>query len=166
MTHANPRFPVAMPKSRGGAVIGCLTVLITAGLIVQGCNALFGIEDSSPPATNPTPTTVTTAPAVGTITPIPTPTPTRTRKPKPPPDLDDDGIPDRKDRDADGDGVRKSADQDDRDSDVGRPEPEPEPEPEPAVGNAHPGGFCGNEGATGMASNGRMYTCRGGHWRR
>lgn len=32
--------------------------------------------------------------------------------------------------------------------------------------SAHPGGFCGNPGAVGIASNGRTYVCRGGHWRR
>lgn len=30
----------------------------------------------------------------------------------------------------------------------------------------HPGGWCHVPGVTGVASNGRSYTCRGGHWRK
>lgn len=41
----------------------------------------------------------------------------------------------------------------------------PRPEPAP-LARAHPGGFCGTPGAVGIASNGRTYTCLGGHWRR
>lgn len=37
--------------------------------------------------------------------------------------------------------------------------------PRLAVG-VHPGGFCGDPGAVGTASNGCVYVCRGGHWRR
>jgi hypothetical protein len=37
---------------------------------------------------------------------------------------------------------------------------EPAPAPAPA-GNVHPGGFCSAPGATGVADNGRTYTCGG-----
>ncbi|GAA3888007.1 hypothetical protein GCM10022381_32420 [Leifsonia kafniensis] len=40
------------------------------------------------------------------------------------------------------------------------PEPAPAPAPAPAV-NVHPGGFCSNPGETGVADNGRTYTCGG-----
>jgi hypothetical protein len=46
------------------------------------------------------------------------------------------------------------------------PEPEPAAEPEPApapapAGNVNPGGFCSSPGETGVADNGRTYTCGG-----
>jgi hypothetical protein len=148
-------------KNNGSTVGGCL-ILVVLGLIVAGCNTLFGIGDNAVPA-------VPVVPAVVVTTPV------ATLSASPIADLDEDGIADRRDNDADGDGVRRSVDLDDRDPDKGKPkpqptrerEPAPDPEPEPApVPNVHPGGFCGSPGAVGIADNGRTYICRDGHWRR
>jgi hypothetical protein len=130
---------------------------LIAALVVSGCQALFAGDALSPSPTI-TPEIVTSAPAQ-TEDPID--------------DLDGDGIEDALDDDADGDGVPRDKDRDDEDPEKGKrkpkpkpkPEPEPEVEPEP-VANAHPGGFCGTPGAVGIASNGRTYVCRDGHWRR
>ncbi|MEV4562624.1 hypothetical protein AB0K12_02505 [Nonomuraea sp. NPDC049419] len=146
---------------------GCL---IVAGLVMAGCSALFGGDDEPRRAAvlGPTPVTAyTSSPAPSEPTWAAESTPT----PKPRPDLDRDGIADRYDDDKDGDGVTKGRDLDDRDSDRGRRPPERTPKPQPVrepapLTRAHPGGFCGSSGAVGVASNGRTYTCLGGHWRR
>ncbi|MFG2077473.1 hypothetical protein [Nonomuraea maritima] len=165
---------------------GCLIVV---AVVMVGCSALLGGNDpKSAAVATPTPVTTPTSPRTtqeptytSTRTPAeptgtpheptwtaePPPTPTR----KPLPDLDRDGIADRYDNDKDGDGVVKTRDLDDRDPDRGRrppkrtPEAQPVREPAPPA-RAHPGGFCGSPGAVGVASNGRTYTCLGGHWRR
>ncbi|MEV0391339.1 hypothetical protein [Nonomuraea sp. NPDC050643] len=145
---------------------GCGCLLVTVLLIIGGCNVLFGGGATPAPA-----------PAIATTTPVPaTTTPTVTRQPEAIDDLDEDGIEDRRDTDADGDGVTRATDRDDQDPSKGKrkpkrtPTPKPtraEPKSEPApLAKAHPGGFCGTPGAVGVASNGRTYVCRAGHWRR
>lgn len=46
-----------------------------------------------------------------------------------------------------------------------RPKPKRAAAPRSAI-LVHPGGFCGNSGAVGVAKNGRTYVCRDRHWRR
>ncbi|MET8861534.1 hypothetical protein ABZW11_01130 [Nonomuraea sp. NPDC004580] len=149
---------------------GALGCLIIVGVVMAGCSALFGGDDDTGPAAVADPTPITTytsspTPSESTRTSEPTLTP------EPLPDLDHDGIADRYDHDKDGDGVTKGRDLDDRDPDRGRRPPKRTPKPQPVrepapLARAHPGGFCGSSGAVGVASNGRTYTCLGGHWRR
>ncbi|MFI7131543.1 hypothetical protein ACIBQ1_38105 [Nonomuraea sp. NPDC050153] len=150
-------MPRAKTATTRDQVKGCGCLIVTALLIVGGCNSLFGSDQPSP-----------AAPAVPSMF---TPTPAMTWQAESIKDLDDDGIADRYDGDADGDGVTKIDDRDDRDATKGKRRPartaKPTPKDDPVpLANAHPGGFCGTQGAVGIASNGRTYTCRGGHWRR
>ncbi|MEV4189017.1 hypothetical protein AB0J28_47045 [Streptosporangium canum] len=123
-------------------------------LIVAGCNTLFGSDDNDA-VVPPTPVASSPAPS----SPV-----------KLVDDLDEDGIEDKVDNDADGDGVKRSSDIDDHDPDKGKrkpkPKPEPEPEAEQPISGVHPGAFCGDPGVVGIGTNGRTYTCSGGHWRR
>ncbi|MFI7615100.1 hypothetical protein ACIBP6_28100 [Nonomuraea terrae] len=159
-------MPSKSTSGNQGGAWGCLIVI---ALVIGGCNALFGGSDEeTTAAASPTP--------IASYTPwTPAPTTSEPWTPEPAPDLDDDGMEDRYDNDKDGDGVTKTRDRDDRDPDKGQrppkrtrtPKPKPVAEPEPApLAKAHPGGFCGSPGAVGVASNGRTYVCRGGHWRR
>ncbi|GAA4514544.1 MULTISPECIES: hypothetical protein [Nonomuraea] len=157
-------MPDTKPADRDQAKgCGCLAVVL---LVAAGCNALFFAKDPAPPAAYSPP-------------PVPSQTlswtPEASWKPDSAEDFDDldeDGIEDSYDNDKDGDGVTKARDRDDRDASKGRPQkrtrkPEPKIRSEPApLARAHPGGFCGTPGAAGLASNGRTYFCRGGHWRR
>lgn len=152
-------------KSANNDTVGCgCLLLIIIVLVFTACTALAGGGEPS-------------APLLPALTPTPSATkasaePTRAETSTPPrKDMDDDGVADRVDNDADGDGVSKRRDVDDEDPKKGakpkpRPKPEPRPDPEPEPVSAHPGGFCGSPGAVGVASNGRTYTCRDGHWRR
>lgn len=148
----------------------------STGEQAKGCTALVSILLIGAAACNVM-SSHNAAPAPAVYTPAPIPTYTTSWAQEPVDDLDSDGIEDAFDDDVDGDGIMASEDTNDLDADTGKPkpkrktthepQPKPEPEPEPeAVVNAHPGGFCGTSGATGIASNGRTYTCRGGHWRR
>ncbi|WP_433513229.1 hypothetical protein ACQP2T_58000 [Nonomuraea sp. CA-143628] len=156
-------MPNKSKSGNQGGAWGCLAVI---AFVVVGCNALFVGNDQEPAA-------VASAPPITSRTiswPSWTPTPEPVEVIE---DLDEDGTEERYDDDKDGDGVIKSRDRDDRDPDEGRrspkrtPKPKPVAEPEPApLARAHPGGFCGSPGAMGVASNGRTYICRDGHWRR
>lgn len=135
---------------------GCGCLVLLGLFIVASCQSIFAGRDRPSPTSTILPAVVTSSPSK-TVDPVD--------------DLDKDGIEDTVDDDADGDGVDWHHDIDDEDPDKGKRKskathkPKPEPEPEP-VANAHPGGFCGDPGAVGVASNGRTYVCRGGHWRR
>src|SRR4051812_21289301 len=99
-----------MAKKNNGSTAGGCLILVVLGLIVAGCNALFGIGDDAVPAVPVVPAVVVTTPAA-------------TPSASPIADLDEDGIADRRDNDADGDGVKRSIDLDDRDPDKGKPKP-------------------------------------------
>ncbi|RVX41136.1 hypothetical protein EDD27_3605 [Nonomuraea polychroma] len=155
-------MPSAKATARDQAK-GCGCLIVAMLLVVGGCNALFGSDDAPTPVPVVATATPTTAPAI-------------TWSPELIADLDDDGIEDRYDVDADGDGVTRTYDRDDEDPNKGKRKPKRTTTPKPAVqpkreqpapvAKAHPGGFCGTPVAVGIASNGRTYTCRGGHWRR
>jgi hypothetical protein len=153
-------MPTIKPAARNRAK-GCGCLVVALLLVVGGCSALFGNDDRAPASAAYTPAPI---PSYRPWTPEP-------RIPRPVASRGDDGVADR--YDDDGDGATTLNDIDGHDPSKGkRPkrkktrQPRPQPQPEPIqVGNVRPGGFCGTPGAVGT-SRGRIYRCRGGHWRR
>ncbi|MFI6991490.1 hypothetical protein ACI2LC_01780 [Nonomuraea wenchangensis] len=174
-----------MPSAKKGC--GCLVAAVLA--VAGGCSALFGGHAAGrDPAADSTP-------AVALTTTVTAPPPTRTPRPvadldgdgiadRYDRDADGDGVTksrDRDDRDP-GKGARaprrtrtpeprrtgttSARTSEPRRTRTAAPRTRPKREQPAPVVAAHPGGFCGTPGAVGVASNGRTYVCRGGHWRR